>query len=64
VKLGCLESGKGSSDLGPGLLAFEFGYSFDEQGEDTELHVCFDAFGQPIHRPHLDEDAYFAKTQV
>ena len=31
----------------PGLLALELGNPFDEQGEDTELHVSFDALGQP-----------------
>ena len=46
VKLGRLEGGKGPSDVRPGLLAFEFGNSFDEKREDTKLHVSFDAFGR------------------
>ena len=58
VKLGRLERRKRSLDMRPGLLAFDFGDSFDEQGESTELHVYFDAFGQPVvHQLHLDPGA-------
>jgi hypothetical protein len=42
----------------PGLLAFEFGDSFNEQGENAKLHVRFDAFEQPVeHWLHLDPGA-------
>jgi hypothetical protein len=50
--------GESPLDLGSVLVASELRHPLDEQGEDAELDVIFDAAGEPVvHRLHLDPDS-------